>query len=34
VPVLGRLAEGLIHKQNEKEAETLMANLKKIMEAL
>jgi hypothetical protein len=33
VPVLGRLAEGLIHKQNEKEAEALMANLKRIMEA-
>jgi uncharacterized protein YndB with AHSA1/START domain len=33
MPVLGRLAEGLIHKQNEKEAENLMANLKKIMES-
>lgn len=32
VPVLGRLAEGLIQKQNEREAETLMANLKALME--
>ncbi len=33
LPVLGRLAEGMIHKQNEKEAETVMENLKRMMEA-
>lgn len=32
VPVLGRLAEGLIHKQNERESATIMANLKSLME--
>ncbi len=32
VPVLGRLAEGLIIKQNERESETLLNNLKARME--
>lgn len=33
VPVLGKLAEGLIVKLNEREADTLMANLKDRLEA-
>ncbi|MBS1119290.1 MAG: bacterio-opsin linked product [Deltaproteobacteria bacterium] len=33
VPVLGRLAERLVGRVNEREAETLLANLKKKMEA-
>jgi uncharacterized membrane protein len=33
VPVLGKLAEAVIVKQNEQEAETLLANLKARMEA-
>ena len=33
VPVIGKLAERLIVKQNEREAETLLANLKALMEA-
>lgn len=32
VPVIGKLAERLIIKQNEREAETLLANLKAVME--
>jgi ligand-binding SRPBCC domain-containing protein len=32
VPVLGKLAESIIVKQNEREAETLLANLKARME--
>jgi carbon monoxide dehydrogenase subunit G len=32
VPVLGKLAEGVIIKQNEREMETLLANLKSVME--
>jgi carbon monoxide dehydrogenase subunit G len=33
VPVLGKLAEGLIVKMNEREADTLVANLKDRLEA-
>ncbi len=33
VPVLGKLAESLIVKMNEREADTLLHNLKSIMEA-
>jgi carbon monoxide dehydrogenase subunit G len=33
VPVLGKLAEGLIVKMNEREADTLVANLKDRIEA-
>ena len=33
VPVLGKLAESLIVKMNEREAETLMHNLKTLLEA-
>ena len=33
IPVLGKLAESLIVKQNEREAETLLANLKDRVEA-
>jgi uncharacterized membrane protein len=33
VPVLGKIAEAVIVKQNEQEAETLLANLKARMEA-
>jgi uncharacterized membrane protein len=33
IPVLGRLAERLIVRQNEREADTLLANLKAAMEA-
>jgi uncharacterized membrane protein len=32
VPVLGKLAENLIIKQNDREADTLLANLKAMME--
>ena len=32
IPVLGKLAESIIVKQNEREAETLLENLKMIME--
>lgn len=32
VPVLGRLAEGIVGKINQREAETLLANLKRTME--
>jgi hypothetical protein len=32
VPVLGKLAEAIILKQNEKDADQSMANLKKILE--
>jgi hypothetical protein len=33
IPVIGKLAERLIVKQNEREAETLLVNLKAVMEA-
>ena len=33
VPVLGRLAEALVVKMNEREAELVLANLKSRMEA-
>ena len=33
VPVLGKLAEGLIVKLNEREADTLVANMKDMLEA-
>ncbi len=33
VPVIGKLAEALIVKMNEKEADTILANLKLILEA-
>lgn len=33
IPVIGRLAEGIIHSMNEREAETTLANLKLRMEA-
>jgi len=33
VPLLGKLAESLIVKQNEQEADALLANLKSLMEA-
>lgn len=33
LPVLGKLAESIIVKQNEKEAETLLANIKSKMES-
>jgi hypothetical protein len=33
IPLLGKLAEGFIVKQNEHEAEVLLANLKARMEA-
>lgn len=33
VPVLGKLAESIILKTNEREAETVLANLKDILEA-
>jgi uncharacterized protein YndB with AHSA1/START domain len=33
IPLLGKLAESLIVKQNEREAETLLANVKARMEA-
>ncbi len=33
IPVLGKLAESIILKQNEREADTLLANLKSILEA-
>jgi uncharacterized membrane protein len=33
IPLLGKLAEAIIVKQNEREAETLLANLKDQMEA-
>jgi uncharacterized membrane protein len=33
VPVLGRLAEGVVGRVNEREAETLLKNLKRKMEA-
>ncbi len=32
VPVLGKLAESIIIKQNDREADTLLANLKKLLE--
>jgi uncharacterized membrane protein len=32
VPMLGRLAEGVVGKLNEREAETLLANLKRTLE--
>lgn len=33
VPVLGRIAEGVVGRANEREAATLLANLKRVMEA-
>jgi uncharacterized membrane protein len=33
IPVIGRLAESMVHRMNEREAEVLLANLKIRMEA-
>ena len=33
LPVLGRLAQGIVGRVNEREAHTLLANLKRRMEA-
>ena len=33
IPVLGKLAEGIVVRLNENEMETLLANMKALMEA-